>query len=330
MVPIVLKLAIWPLFGAIATILASATANGGLAVESRPAPFAPIPSATPHSDSAKPSATTDRYLSTSAGADGFSTSVASIASTNISFLPSAGHAPSTGELTWSVTELAVLRPTETSGTLLRAHADADVSISTVSIASAGDNTASIDANQSHLASLTVFQPAAHQHRNLKPDSMPDLDTLPRARADTDSSIGTVIIASAGDNAAASAASGVVNGDITRIFSSRHSTSIAISRALASTADADGASNTDCALTSTADADGPADGTPGDHRAYHCMDMKNSPKYKKAKKTIPESPGPQAWLTGKLHDGRIRSVRSPPRRAPLPATPIAKPLQCGRP
>ena len=41
-------------------------------------------------------------------------------------------------------------------------------------------------------------------------------------------------------------------------------------------------------------------------------------------------GPQACLTGKLHDGGIRSVRSPPRRPPLPATPIAKPLQCGRP
>ena len=41
-------------------------------------------------------------------------------------------------------------------------------------------------------------------------------------------------------------------------------------------------------------------------------------------------GPQAWLTGTLHGGGIRSVRSPPRRAPLLAAPIAKPLQCGRP
>ena len=41
-------------------------------------------------------------------------------------------------------------------------------------------------------------------------------------------------------------------------------------------------------------------------------------------------GPQAWLTGTLHDGGIRSVRSPLRRAPLLATPIATPLQCGRP
>ena len=41
-------------------------------------------------------------------------------------------------------------------------------------------------------------------------------------------------------------------------------------------------------------------------------------------------GPQAWLTGTLHGGGIRSVRSPLRRPPLLATPIAKPLQCGRP
>ena len=41
-------------------------------------------------------------------------------------------------------------------------------------------------------------------------------------------------------------------------------------------------------------------------------------------------GPQAWLTGSLHDGGIWSVRSPLRRAPLLATPIAMPLQCGRP
>ena len=175
MVPIVLKLAIWSLFGAIATILANATANG-LAVESRPASFTPIPSAAPLSNSATPSTTADRYLSTSTRADAFSTSVASIASTNISFLPSAGHTPSTGELTWSITELTVLRPTATSDTLLRTRADADVSIGTVSIASAGDNATSIVANQSQLASSTVLQPAVHQHRNLEPGSMPDLPT----------------------------------------------------------------------------------------------------------------------------------------------------------
>ena len=42
-------------------------------------------------------------------------------------------------------------------------------------------------------------------------------------------------------------------------------------------------------------------------------------------------GPQAWLNGPLHDGGIRSVCSPLlRRPPLLATPIAMPLQCGRP
>ena len=42
-------------------------------------------------------------------------------------------------------------------------------------------------------------------------------------------------------------------------------------------------------------------------------------------------GPPAWLTGRLHDRGIRSVRSPPRRALLLATtPIATPLQGGHP
>ena len=41
-------------------------------------------------------------------------------------------------------------------------------------------------------------------------------------------------------------------------------------------------------------------------------------------------GPPAWLTGRLHDGGIRSVRLPLRRSPLLAIPIATPLQGGRP
>ena len=41
-------------------------------------------------------------------------------------------------------------------------------------------------------------------------------------------------------------------------------------------------------------------------------------------------GPPEWLAGKLQDEGTRSVRSPPRRAPLFATPIATPLQGGRP
>ena len=41
-------------------------------------------------------------------------------------------------------------------------------------------------------------------------------------------------------------------------------------------------------------------------------------------------GPPEWLTGKLQQGGTRSVRSPPRRPPLLATPIATPLQGGRP
>ena len=49
-----------------------------------------------------------------------------------------------------------------------------------------------------------------------------------------------------------------------------------------------------------------------------------------RRTDDATSGPQAWLTGRLHEGGTRSVRSPPRRPPLLATPIAKPLQCGRP
>ena len=41
-------------------------------------------------------------------------------------------------------------------------------------------------------------------------------------------------------------------------------------------------------------------------------------------------GPPEWLTGKLQHGGTRSVRSPPRQPPLLATPIATPLQGGRP
>ena len=49
-----------------------------------------------------------------------------------------------------------------------------------------------------------------------------------------------------------------------------------------------------------------------------------------RRTNDATSGPQEWLTGSLHDGGIRSVRSPLWRAPLLATPIATPLQCGRP
>ena len=39
-------------------------------------------------------------------------------------------------------------------------------------------------------------------------------------------------------------------------------------------------------------------------------------------------GLPVWLAGSLHDGGIRSVRSPLRRAALLAAPIATPLQGG--
>ena len=48
-----------------------------------------------------------------------------------------------------------------------------------------------------------------------------------------------------------------------------------------------------------------------------------------RRTNDATSGPQEWLTGRLHYRGTRSVRSPLRRAPLLATPIATPLQCGR-
>ena len=67
-------------------------------------------------------------------------------------------------------------------------------------------------------------------------------------------------------------------------------------------------------------------------ARHAASFRNfaAPARTDDRRTNDATCGPQAWLTGKLHDGGIRSVRSPLRRPPLLATPIATPLQCGRP
>ena len=67
-------------------------------------------------------------------------------------------------------------------------------------------------------------------------------------------------------------------------------------------------------------------------ARHAASFRNfaAPARTDDRRTNDATSGPQEWLTGSLHDGGIRSVRSPLRRAPLPATPIATPLQCGRP
>ena len=74
---------------------------------------------------------------------------------------------------------------------------------------------------------------------------------------------------------------------------------------------------------------PAASTPHAHDAASFRNLA-APARTDDRRTNDATCGPQEWLTGTLHDGGIRSVRSPLRRAPLLATPIATPLQCGRP
>ena len=74
---------------------------------------------------------------------------------------------------------------------------------------------------------------------------------------------------------------------------------------------------------------PAASTPHTHDAASFRNFA-APARTDDRRTNDATCGPQEWLTGSLHDGGIRSVRSPLRRAPLLATPIATPLQCGRP
>ena len=74
---------------------------------------------------------------------------------------------------------------------------------------------------------------------------------------------------------------------------------------------------------------PAASTPHAHDAASFRSFA-APARTDDRRTNDATSGPQEWLTGTLHEGGIRSVRSPLRRAPLLATPIATPLQCGRP
>ena len=126
----------------------------------------------------------------------------------------------------------------------------------------------------------LYLPAANSTARFESDAVPE---VARANVLTDS----LIVASATTVGYIVASA---PGDITRIFSSRHSTSITISRVLASTADADGAANADSATAASKRSF-------SDHsnhapaRAYSSMDVKNSSKYKKVDKNNPEFPAP---------------------------------------
>ena len=69
------------------------------------------------------------------------------------------------------------------------------------------------------------------------------------------------------------------------------------------------------------------------RLFHARTCTHAPAHTHAQErptTNDATCGPPAWLTGRLHGGGIRSAHSPPRWAPLLATPIDTPLQGGRP
>ena len=65
-------------------------------------------------------------------------------------------------------------------------------------------------------------------------------------------------------------------------------------------------------------------SPRQHARVHALRTHRRPT---TKDTTSGSP---AWLTGRLQKGETRSVRSPRRRPPLLATPIATPFQGDRP
>ena len=74
---------------------------------------------------------------------------------------------------------------------------------------------------------------------------------------------------------------------------------------------------------------PAASTPHAHDTASFRNLA-APARTDDRRTNDATSGPQEWLTESLHEGGIRSVRSPLRRDPLLATPIATPLQCSRP
>ena len=164
------------------------------------------------------------------------------------------------------------------------HATDNASIAGVSIFFTAADAVVIESS-----ALTRAVNLASQHAPCRSRTITTASTSPTA-----SSAVSVASATATDSliiaSATTAASDVVASaadDITRIFSSRHSTSIAISRVLASTADADGAPGADSA---TAGAKHDRSSHAPD-QAYHSMGVKNSPKYKKVGKINPESPAP---------------------------------------
>ena len=174
----------------------------------------------------------------------------------------------------------------------RANGPAD-SLITVSIIAAADTFV----DEPSPVQLTESRSTLHHHWRPELDTVPDLQAPFSSPADANDENHTLA------PIVASTASGVVNGDITRVFSSRHSTSIAISRVLASTADADGASNTDSTTAgSKRTFSDRSDRVPT--RTYRCMEVENSPKSTTGADDASTPPAPATLAPHEPPDDRL--------------------------
>ena len=270
-------------------IASIATSNLPLVPSVERAPRTSAPPNLAHSSShlATPNPATDFDSESLAAADDYADiGVALIAGADISSLPPTDRASRVSTLLWSVSGSrpdSSSIPDQRTFEHVAATNDANATFATAAVSIASTNTGVVVTSTSILDGSLQSDHHAPYHPLPSSDSTPVRLVLEHTRA----IIADVSIFATNYTLAQIVAS--TAGDITRVFSSHHSTSIAISRAraLASTADADGASNTDSTTAgSKRTLSDCSDRAPT--RTYHLMDVKNSPKYKKA---IAEYPTP---------------------------------------
>ena len=177
--------------------------------------------------------------------------------------------------------------------------DVHATVATAGVSIASTNTGVV------VTSTSILGGSLQSDHHVPCHSLPSSDSFPvwLVLEHTRAIIADVSIFATNDTLAQIVAS--TAGDITRIFSSHHSTSIAISCALASTADADGASNTDSTTAgSKRTLSSRSDRTPT--RAYHLMSVENPPKYKKV---ITESPTPGSHTRSAAADSATAAAES---------------------
>ena len=177
---------------------------------------------------------------TGAGADA-SVTIASIASADTTSPLPTDRASRVSTLPWSVSGSrpnSSSIPDQSTFEHVAATGDANATVATAGVSIASTNTGVV------VTSTSILDGSLQSDHHVPYHSLPSSDSIPvrLVLKHTRAIIADVSIFATNYTLAQIVAS--TAGDITRVFSSRHSTSIAISRALASTADADGASNTD--------------------------------------------------------------------------------------